>query len=303
MQIKEILTANLPDTASVLETNIKWPILQTTDAKQLLLPILDEFSLNVTSLMNFLDISKGGPDYFLERNLLRLPGARTTSLAFGTAIHSALELAQRLINRGDFELENIKSYFISELDKEPILPAELDRWKPHGLDLLDRLFGEQLVILPEGGTPEQKLQGIDIGGAIIDGKLDHIIVDKDSNSLLITDFKTGAPLRSFTSQDKSIQIKLWKHKTQLIFYALLASNHPLYEKKHITCQMQYLEAENPKDIIREYTPSTNEIDRLARLSRAVYKKIINYDLPDTSGYSSDIEGILRFEQDLIDNKI
>ncbi len=298
---KPVPSDSLPDIITTLESSVRWPELASTDARRLLAPILDEFSLNVTGLMNFLDITRGGPGLFVERNLLRLPGARTVSLAFGTAMHSALEFAQRQVNSGEFDLEKVTQRFEQELLREPILPEELTREIPHGRAILTKLFDEQLLVLPEGGTPEQKLAGIDIDGAVIDGKLDHIITD--GNHILISDFKTGKPLSSFSSKAKNAQIKIWKHRTQLIFYALLAQNHPLYAGKHITAQMLYLEANQAKDIARLYEPSEQEIDRLAALSRAVYKKIKTYDLPDVSGYSADIDGIQKFEQDLLDNKI
>lgn len=299
ISVEQISQNEMPNSPEILESNVKWPMLETNDAKQLLSPVLENFSLNVTSLMNFLDVTSGGPQYFLERNLLRLPGARTISLAFGTAIHSALEQAQRQINQDRFDLEQIKAYFQVELDKEPVLSEELYRWKPHGISLLDKLFGRHFIDLEKGGTPEQKLQGINIGGAVIDGKLDLININENSKNILITDYKTGRPLRSFSSKDKSIQVKLWKHKTQLIFYALLAKNYPPYKNMNITCRMQYLEADNINDVTREYTPSAEELERLAKLSRAIYERIINYDLPDIRSYSQDIDGILKFESDLI----
>lgn len=301
VNIEQIEQERFVDPVEILESNIRWPKIDIEDAHNLLSPVLQNFSLNVTSLMNFLDLTKGGPEYFLERNLLRLPSAKTTSLAFGTAIHSALEIAQRQVNVGEFDIDKIKNQFQSELHKESILPEEIERWIPHGLKLIDRLFNEQLVILPEGATPEQRLQNINIGDALIDGKLDHVI--SDEHAVLITDYKTGAPLRSLDSKDKSIQVKLWKHKTQLIFYALIAKNHPLYSSKEITCQMQYLEADNPKDFSKQYLPSEVEIERLADLSRAVFKKVKNFELPDISKYPADIDGIKRFEDDLISGSI
>lgn len=300
LPLHEIEHTEQSDTAAILESAIRWPTLETNDAKLLLSPVLDNYSLNVTALMNFLDVTRGGPQLFLERNLLRLPGARTSSLAFGTAIHSALEQAQRHINNGTFELETIQTAFETALRREPILETELERWLPHGAALLDKLFSQQLIVLPEGASPEQKLQGIDIGGAVIDGTLDHIIVD--GSEVLISDFKTGAPLASFTSKAKDLQVKIWKHRTQLVFYALLASHHPLYAHKDITGQMLYVEAAKPKDISKTYQPDKDEISRLAALSRAIYKKITNYDLPDISEYSQDIDGILQFEEDLLSGK-
>ena len=285
----------------VLESQLSWPEISTQDEKMLLLPLVQVFSLNVTELMNFLDITKGGPQLFLQRNLLHLPGARTISLAFGTAIHSALEQAQRRVNSGDFDKEHIKAYFATELQKEPILPEELNRWLKKGTHLLDNLFDNHILVLPEGGLPEQKLQNIDLNGAVIEGKLDHIT--KDGSELLITDYKTGAPLTSFYSKAKNIQEKIWKHKTQLIFYALLAKHHPDYKSTHVTCQMLYLEAEQAKDFAKIYTPTPEEIDRLENLVRAVYTKIMDYNLPDISAYSPDFNGIQKFENDLISGNI
>lgn len=301
LPLNNIETGGPAETAATLETAVRWPELATRDAHMVLAPILEDFSLNVTGLINFLDVIRGGPAYFRERNLLRLPAARTIPLAFGDAIHSALELAQRQVNSGDFNLGSIKMHFETRLKAEPILPDELERWIPHGTALLDKLFDQQLIVLPEQGMPEQKLQGVDIGGALLGGKLDHVI--QDGNEILISDYKTGAPLTSLFSKAKGQQIKIWKHKTQLIFYALLAGQHPLYRGQNITCRMLYLEAAEATGLSRAYRPSKEEIDRLGAVARAVYQKIIAYDLPDTSAYKPDITGILQFEQDLLDGKV
>ncbi len=286
---------------SVLETNVRWPELPHPDMSAVLAPILESYSLNVTGLINFLDLTRGGPPTFLERNLLRLPEARTVSLALGTAIHSALEYAQRRINSGDFEIDNVIDKFEREFNKEPLPLDEINRWLPNGRVILRRLFDEQLLILPEGALPEQRLQGIDIGEAIIDGKLDHVIIE--DTDILISDYKTGKPLASLESQAKNLQEKIWQHKTQLTFYALLAKHYPPYAGKQATGQMLYLEAEDARSISKTYTPSQEEIERLAALSRVVYRKITKLDLPDVSGYPPSIEGVRQFEEDLLNGTI
>lgn len=301
LPVREIARTDHPDTVAVLESALTWPRLTVTEEKRLFTSLLEDYSLNVTALQNFIDVTGGGPTKFLHNNLLRLPGARTITLAYGTAIHTALERAQRLINNGDFSIEQVQTAFETALGREPILPDELSRWTAKGRGLLETLFEEQRLLLPEDGTPEQKLQGIDIDGAIIDGTLDHIITDGDD--ILISDYKTGSGITSFASQARDAQVKIHKHKMQLVFYAMLAQNHPLYAGKNITAQMLYIEADQAKDIARSFQPAAEDIDRLAALTRAVYHKIINYDLPDISGYSTDIEGILQFEQDLIDGKV
>ncbi|MCA9348005.1 ATP-dependent helicase [Candidatus Saccharibacteria bacterium] len=301
IQTSNIDNLDVQQSIAILEAGLKWPTLATSDAKALLGPILDGFSLSATALINFMDLTKGGPAYFVQRNLLRLPDSRTISLAYGTAIHTALDKAQRQINNGEFSLEDIKATFVAELSKEPIMPHELTKWLPQGIALIDKLFDEHWLILPEGSVPEQNLQNIDIGNAMLSGKLDHIIVDDDY--ILISDYKTGSPLTNFESIAKNLQTKIWKHKLQLIFYALLARNHPMYKHKNISCQMQYLEAESSDKFRLEYTPSSDDIDYISKLSTAVYQKVINYDIPDTSKYSQDMDGINEFANDLIANRV
>jgi hypothetical protein len=52
-------------------------------------------------------------------------------------------------------------------------------------------------------------------------------------------------------------------------------------------------------LLRDYTPTDEEITRLYRLLQIVWNKIISLDFPDTSGYSKDIAGITQFEEDLL----
>lgn len=42
---------------------------------------------------------------------------------------------------------------------------------------------------------------------------------------------------------------------------------------------------------------------MATLASKVYKHIQDLNFPDISGYPEGIDGVLQFEQDLIDNKI
>jgi DNA helicase-2/ATP-dependent DNA helicase PcrA len=59
------------------------------EEKALLKSLLEDYKLSVTHLRNFTNIERGGPQLFIEQNLLRFPQAKTTSSAFGTAIHHA----------------------------------------------------------------------------------------------------------------------------------------------------------------------------------------------------------------------
>lgn len=208
------------DPVEVLERNLAWPDLNQPDAKLALSSVLETYELPVTSLINFLDVIKGGPQYFLTRNLLRLPEIKKPRLAFGTAIHEALRHAQLLVNTGKLKLESVLEAFSRTLRNEQLSPEEHERYLVHGEQLLKHLFTWQAFELPKGSLPERKIQHVKVGEALIEGELDRLDTSKDQ--LHIVDYKTGNPLGAeLTATTKTEGVKAWKHRTQLVFYALL----------------------------------------------------------------------------------
>lgn len=282
----------------VLSENLRWPSLDGGQEKAILAAKLETYVLNVTHLLNFLDIEKGGPQYFKERNLLRLPQIKTPSMAYGTAIHSALETAQQQVNTSKLDLKAVDEALSSALVQEQLSASEFKRYERKGRQTLARLFNDYAYQLSKGSIPEQKLNDIHLGSAVLSGKLDRI--DKNENELVIIDYKTGRPLSSFNTKNKTDAIKAYKHKLQLIFYALLVSEHPNYSPyQNISGQMVYVDAEEQKQLIRSYTPTPEDKQRLKRLIEVVYGRITSLDLPDISSYSHDLAGILAFENDLL----
>ena len=297
--VKQASLGTQPQQTAVLESALSWPRLSVQSERQLLQPILDSFTLNVSNLINFLDVSEGGPALFLERNILRLPGVKGPHMSHGTAVHAALEQAQKLINLGAFDFDTVIKSYEAALIRDNFPPQQLKNQVETGNQVLDRLFAHHRYLLQKGSIPELPIKDCLIGDARIGGTLDRVDFI-DDHTIRIVDYKTGAPLRNFQTQDKTKRIKAWKHKLQLTFYALLAQHHPqLNNHSAVTAQMAYVEADLTKDITLDYQPSQEEIDYLAKLVRAVWQKIMTYELPDTSSYSNDIDGITAFQNDLI----
>ncbi len=282
----------------VLHENLRWPDLQAGQASAILKARLESYSLSVTHLLNFLDIKNGGPEYFKQRNLLMLPEAKSATLAYGTAMHAAMETAQRLINTDNFTIDKVHTDYQQALAEQQLTKSDFQRYLSRGQQTLTKLFTDYQYQLVKGSLPEQNLNDVRLGSARIRGKLDRL--DFNDQQLTIVDYKTGNPLSSFDTTAKSLAVKAHKHKLQLIFYALLTSQHPSYSQyQAITGQMVYLEADSAGQLIRHYTPTIEDIDRLKRLIQAVYQRIINLDFPDISSYSSDLDGLVAFENELI----
>jgi len=288
---------------SILENALTWPRLEAKNEKAILGDIIDKFSINATNLLSFLDVTEGGPYSFLERSLLRLPSVKSNSMSHGTAIHAALELAQKQTNLDNFNSAAIKSEYRKVLEKEHLPKAQLELQITQGEKVIDRLFTELSYTLQKGSIPEQSLTRLQVGDALVGGKLDRIDY-VDQNTIRIVDYKTGNGLTSFITKDKTKEVKVWKHKLQLTFYALLAQADPELSKyTSIEGQMVYVEAPYAKGLTLSYVPTQAEIDQLATLIQAVWHKIKNYDLPDTSRYEPTLAGIQQFEDDLISHVI
>jgi hypothetical protein len=61
------------------------------DEWALLKRLVKNYKMPVTHLNNFVNISEGGPLYFIEQNLLRFPQPMNPSGVYGSAIHKAIE--------------------------------------------------------------------------------------------------------------------------------------------------------------------------------------------------------------------
>jgi DNA helicase-2/ATP-dependent DNA helicase PcrA len=293
ISITKINKTGRKELITVLEENLRWPELRGGQEKEILKARLETYNLSVTHLLNFLDLTKGGPEYFKERNLLNLPEAKSGSLSYGTAIHAAMDAAQKLTNRGNFSLTKVIKAFKEALLAEQMPIDQFKRYTSQGERELSRLFRDLGYKLPKGSPSEQKFRDVMLGIARISGKLDR--VDNNGERITIIDYKTGRPLSSFDTRDKSTMLKAYKHQLQLVFYALLLGPQSL----PVQGQMVYVEAQNQRDLVRPYLPTAEDIQRLSRLIKAVWPMIINLELPDVSAYSQDFEGIRNFEQDLL----
>lgn len=289
---KKILT-------TVLEENMRWPDLTSGGQKQILKARLSHYNLYATHLLDFLDVSRGGPAYFRERHILRLPELTTASMAYGTAMHSTLELAQKLTNVDAFSLPKMKKHFEKALLAEQQPPEEADRYISQGRATLDRLFEDFCYRLFKGSAAEQIIKDVRLGEARLGGTLDRI--DSADGHRTIVDYKTGAPLSSFETRDKSKAVRAYRHRMQLIFYALLLYLRDGDRPGSITGNMTYLEADRLRGLELSYTPTIDDIDNMKKLVASIWSRVINLDFPDTSAYSPDIVGIRAFEKYLVDN--
>jgi len=276
--------------------------------KDILAPQLENYQLSATHLNNFLDITRGGPKNFLVQNLLRFPQAMTPAAAYGSAIHKTLQRAHAYIaaNSGQRQaIEDILHNFEVALSEQRLTQAEFELYLQKGIDDLQVFLTE----LYDSFTATQKTelnfksQHVIVGEAHLSGALD--LIDINDNIITVTDYKTGRPARSWNGKTDYEKIKLHKYKQQLMFYKLLVENARDYRGLRVENGiLQFIEPSSSGAILSLETDfNVNDQNRFSELIAAVWRHIIDLNMPDTSGYEQSIKGILAFEQDLIDGNI
>lgn len=273
------------------------------DEEALLKSLLEEYQMSVTHLNNFLDVTHGGPQTFLEHNLLHFPSAKIPSGAYGSAMHHTIESIYTFLKReGTLPADTmIVDWFEKELKQERLSLQDHTYFLKKGKDALSVYLKEKKDTFELTHKIETDFahQGVILGEARITGKIDKMIPEGDR--IKVVDFKTG---KSFSEWEKGAteeKIKLYKYRRQLIFYKLLVENSRDFGKFTVDeGVLEFLEPDKKGNILELTADITNEeTSRTKALIEAVYKKIVNLDLPDISKYPQDLNGMRQFEDDLL----
>jgi len=274
------------------------------DERALLHSLLEDYQMSVTHLNNFLDVSHGGPQAFLENNLLRFPQAKGPAGAYGTAMHGAIERTYTYLKReGKLPKKTeIEEWFEELLSHERLSARDHRHFLKQGHDALAVYLKEKMPEFDASHRIETnfKDQGVVLGEARITGKIDKMIPVGDSE-MRVVDFKTGKAAHGWEGKTPEEKIKLYKYRRQLMFYKLLVENSRDFGKYVVNeGVLEFLEPDRSGKICELIAEiGKEETERTARLIEVVYKKIIALDLPDISDFPKDLKGIIAFEDTLL----
>ncbi len=276
--------------------------------EKLLKSLLEDYQMPITHLNNFLDVEKGGPQYFFEQNMLHFPQAKTVSSAYGSAVHHCLENLALFLKKENYlpEIKDFIEWFRIFLRKERLAPADYEYYLSKGIADLSVYFKERSESFSTKDLVEFnfKEQGVIVNGAHLSGKIDRII-DLGMGECEVLDYKTGKPLLSWTESDSYKKKKSQNYSRQLIYYKLLVENSREFagKLKVKSGRLDFIEPKSGKAVYLDKLIVEEDVERLKKLVGIVYKKILNLDFPDISKYSKDIKGSEQFEEDLLANRI
>ncbi len=278
----------------------------TLEEKSFIKPILENYKLSVTHLNNFLDISQGGPQKFLEQNLLRFPQSKTPSARYGSAMHSALERFYRQFRAHNIlpNLNFLLDAFEDALAVECLNRKDFDDYLNKGkLNLKAYFENKKELFRPQDYIEfDFNSQNVLIGEAKITGKIDKIRL-MENKEFLVVDLKTGKAYDNWKTNSENEKIKLDRYKRQLVFYKVLVENSRDFAGRYRVNEgcLEFLEISNKDQEIKNLATGIDdfEAENLKKVITTVYKKIINFEFELKKDYTPNFQGMQDFIQDLI----
>ena len=204
------------------------------ELKAILEKSVEHFTMNASALTTFIDIVYAGPIEFYKRYILNGPSEpATSSMAFGTLIHSVFENVtnKKLSNNEALE------FFKSEVEKLDLSDDEKKNMLEQGeIAVKESLNAFRDILIPTNDSIKAKAEvnlhaeHLMFNEIPITGKIDHININEETKEIEIYDFKTGG----FHKEKWESHATLYKYALQLIFYKLLLNMSPTYGKYKVT---------------------------------------------------------------------
>ncbi len=265
------------------------PLNMPKDEIAFLSPLVDDFSLSVTALNTYLSCAY----LFKLDKLLKVPHAKKPHLAFGTAVHKALELFYKKLKEDsarptkDFLLET----FRTALKKEVIGKKDLENRLAQGDKILSAYYDFHLddvrpPLFLERFSRVHMADGLrDI---TLTGKIDRMEWSDESDRLIrVIDYKTGkgktvGQIEGTTADSRG------DLKRQLIFYKLLIDLDTRLKVHFGEAELDFVEepAVSNKDGIRRFKIADEEVVELKKVILDAMKEIRAMHFPRTKNYKT-----------------
>jgi len=293
------------DVASIVqELQQEWyhPYVATTRGlDKVLSGTLENYKLSVTHLTAFLDVTRGGPSYFLLNNLLHFPTVKHPSAQYGSAIHSSLQRAHsHYVATGKKKpIEDVLQDFESLLSGYRMSPRELSQYMQRGTASLSSFLEQNYDTFTTTQRVEIGFAGQQsmIGQATLTGSLDLVDIDEEAKSITVTDYKTGSASLSWSGKSDAEKLKLHRYRQQLMFYKLLVEHSRDYSNYTVDKGvLQFVEpTPGGQTVNLDLSFDSDDLTQFASLVEKVYECITALRLPDVTEYPASYAGVMAFE--------
>lgn len=160
--------------------------------KDRLRKILEKYTLSVTHLNTYLKC----PRSFYFKYMLRVPAAKNQHMAFGSAVHFALERLFKKMQDGEAgggfpSVEDMLKDFNWYMQKhrDSFTDEQFEDKKEYGEQFLPKYYEQYIDDWNKVVSVERSFRGVECGGVPLNGKLDKL--EFDGEEVNVVDYKTG----------------------------------------------------------------------------------------------------------------
>lgn len=235
--------------ATDLVEHMKWAMEPVQDVRielanyQWIERTLQQFAMSYTTLSKYLRC----PLSFYYESILRVPFLKNDALAFGSAVHYALERMFKIMKEqnGEFPTkEAVIEIFNTALyvERESFTDVQYERRKEQGQTILSDYYDKYINTFSKNVEIEFKIPRYMLDGVPVTGKIDKMEFDGDN--CVVVDYKTGDPDRSasaLTAQPNEKEPSGGDYWRQMVFYKLLIENYQEKNWKVSTGIFDYIE--------------------------------------------------------------
>lgn len=256
--------------------------------KELIEKRLEQFVLSVSAMNKYLDC----PLSFYYEYILRVPAAKSDALAFGTAVHYALEQLFKKMNANEDHLFPTKEEVLSSFnyamrrEESAFTALQYTRRLELGEKIISEYFDHYINSFNKIVVTEYNIGNTTVNGVPIKGKLDKI--EFDGTDCIVVDYKTGNPDYSSKKELLGPSEKnpnggdYWR---QMVFYKLLLENFPAARHwKMISGVFDFIEKNSKDEFVRFTVPiNENDLTTVKEQIKEVYQKIMNHEFSEGCG--------------------
>jgi DNA helicase-2/ATP-dependent DNA helicase PcrA len=248
--------------------------------------ILQQFTMSYSSLSKYLHC----PLTFYYETILRVPFQKNDALAFGSAVHYAIEWLYKDMKANGGVVptkEQLLSAFSfgMYIESSSFTPAQQGRRMEQGNTLLSDYYDHNADKLHKDVEIEFKIPRYILDGVPVTGKIDKIELHGDTCK--VVDYKTGDPEKSASkntarpNEKEPLGGDYWR---QMVFYKLLMENYADRNWKVSLGTFEYVQKTKKGEYKNVVVPVFEEDEAIVRKQlKDAYSSIMNHEFDKGCG--------------------
>jgi len=250
--------------------------------EEFIIPLLDKYVMNVTSLNNYLDCPLG----FYYKNLIRIPSGKSENLEFGSAVHFALQRLFEDMQKDEGQNFSSKEIMISNFKwymsrhRENFTRESFDRRMEYGEKVLGDYYDNYINSCHKIVAVERNIKNVVVNGIPLKGKIDKM--EFNGKEVNVVDYKTG-DVNSGYNKKKLLapneqQPNGGDYWRQAVFYKILIDNYEGKDWKVMSTEFDFVEPDKTKGYQkRKIFIEPEDIETVKQQLTMVWEKIQAHD--------------------------